>query len=264
MMTQIVSQTMGQPVSPQLPAEAQNMLRVVSPFIPPWTQSVSPTLSNTMMTQIVSQTMGQPVSIEEKQAQLPAEAPVVAPILTPTMTQSVSPTLSTTMMTQIVSQTMTQTVPPNETYALTRFSEPCVSQTMRLSESTNYNVSEPIVTPASLEELENMVQNYSSVSQTMRLSASTTKATLEELETKEVEFSNIQNDLDVDQLCLEDLVDVFMDENSIQDIGPDLENEKNEDSPERIEFDAGVGFEIPEIPMEIEDCGNPMTSKLVD
>ena len=218
-----------------------------------------------MMTQIVSQTMGQPVSIEEKQAQLPAEAPVVAPILTPTMTQSVSPTLSTTMMTQIVSQTMTQPVPPNETYALTRFSEPCVSQTMRLSESTNYNVSEPIVTPASLEELENMVQNYSSVSQTMRLSASTTKATLEELETKKVEFSNIQNDSDVDHLeDLEDLVDVFMDENSFQDIGPDLENEKNEDSPERIEFDAGVGFEIPEIPMEIEDCGNPMTSKIVD
>ena len=249
MMTQIVSQTMGQPVSPQLPTEAQNMSRLVSPFIPPWTQSVSPTLSNTMMTQIVSQTMGQPVSIEEKQAQLPAEAPVVAPILTPTMTQSVSPTLSTTMMTQIVSQTMTQPVPPNETYSLTRFSE----------------WSEPIVTPAQLEELENMVQNYSSVSQTMRLSASTTKATLEELETKKVEFSNIQNDSDVDHLeDLEDLVDVFMDENSFQDIGPDLENVKNEDSPERIEFDAGVGFEIPEIPMEIEDCGNPMTSKIVD
>ena len=35
MMTQIVSQTMRQPVSPQLPTEAQNMLRVVSPFIPP-------------------------------------------------------------------------------------------------------------------------------------------------------------------------------------------------------------------------------------
>ena len=35
MMTQIVSQTRGQPVSPQLPTEAQNMLRVVSPFIPP-------------------------------------------------------------------------------------------------------------------------------------------------------------------------------------------------------------------------------------
>ena len=206
-----------------------------------------------MMTQIVSQTMGQPVSIEEKQAQLPAEAPVVAPILTPTKTQSVSPTLSTTMMTQIVSQTMTQPVPPNETYALTRFAEPCVSQTMRLSESTNDNVSEPIVTQATLEELEKMVQNYSSVSQTMRLSASTTKATLEELENKKVEFSNLQNDSDVDQLCLEDLVDVFMDENSFQDMGPDLENEKNENSPERIEFDAGVGFEILEIPMEVED-----------
>ena len=207
------------------------------------------------MTQIVSQTMGQLVSIEEKQAQLPAEAPVVAPILTQTMTQSVSPTLSTTMMTQIVSQTMTQPV----------------------SYDTNYNVSEPIVTPASLEELENMVQNYSSVSQTMRLSASTFKATLDELETKKVEFSNIQNDSDVDQLCLEDLVDVFMDENLVQNIGPDMENEKNEESfekneesperieesPERIEFDAGIGFEIPEIPMEIEDCGNPMTSKMV-
>ena len=213
-----------------------------------------------MMTQIVSQTMGQPVSIEEKQAHLPAEAPVVAPILTQTMTQSVSPTLSTTMMTQIVSQTMTQPV----------------------SYDTNYNVSEPIVTPASLEELENMVQNYSSVSQTMRLSASTTKDTLEELETKKVEFSNIQNYLDVN---LEDLVDVFMDKNSFQDKGPDMENEKNEEScekneesperieesperieesPERIKFDAGVGFEIPEISMEIEDCGNPMTSKIVD
>ena len=193
------------------------------------------------------------------------------------MTQSVSPTLSTTMMTQIVSQTMKHPVPPNETYALTRFSEPCVSQTMRLSESTNYNVSEPIMTSASLEELKNMVQNYSSVSQTMRLSASTFKATLDELETKKVEFSNIQNDSDVDQLCLEDLVDVFMDENLVQNIGPDMENEKNEESfekneesperieesPERIEFDAGIGFEIPEIPMEIEDCGNPMTSKMV-
>ena len=56
------------------------------------------------------------------------------------------------------------------------------------------------------------------------------------------------------------------------------ENEKNEESPERIEesperieesperikFDAGAGFEIPEISMEIEDCGNPMTSKIVD
>ena len=111
-----------------------------------------------MMTQIVSQTMGQAVSIKEKQAQIPAEAPVVAPILTPTMTQSVSPTFSNTMMTQIGSQTMTQTVPPNETYALTRFAEPCVSQTMRLSESTNYNVSVPIVTQATLEELEKMVQ----------------------------------------------------------------------------------------------------------
>ena len=182
------------------------------------------------------------------------------------------------MMTQIVSQTMKHPVPPNETYALTRFSEPCVSQTMRLSESTNYNVSEPIMTSASLEELKNMVQNYSSVSQTMRLSASTFKATLDELETKKVEFSNIQNDSDVDQLCLEDLVDVFMDENLVQNIGPDMENEKNEESfekneesperieesPERIEFDAGIGFEIPEIPMEIEDCGNPMTSKIVD
>ena len=145
-----------------------------------------------MMTQIVSQTMGQAVSIKEKQAQIPAEAPVMAPILTPTMTQSVSPTLSNTMMTQIGSQTMTQPVPPNETYALTRFAEPCVSQTMRLSESTNYNVSVPIVTQATLEELEKMVQNYSSVSQTMRLSASTTKDTLEELETKEVEFSSVQ------------------------------------------------------------------------
>ena len=198
------------------------------------------------------------------------------------MTQSVSPTLSTTMMTQIVSQTMKHPVPPNETYALTRFSEPCVSQTMRLSESTNYNVSEPIMTSASLEELKNMVQNYSSVSQTMRLSASTTKDTLEELETKKVEFSNIQNYLDVN---LEDLVDVFMDKNSFQDKGPDMENEKNEEScekneesperieesperieesPERIKFDAGAGFEIPEISMEIEDCGNPMTSKIVD
>ena len=160
------------------------------------------------------------------------------------------------MMTQIVSQTMTQPV----------------------SYDTNYNVSEPIVTPASFEELEKMVQNYSSVSQTMRLSASTTKDTLEELESKKVEFSNIQNDSDVDQLCLEDLVDVFMDENLVQNIGPDMENEKNEESfekneesperieesPERIEFDAGIGFEIPEIPMEIEDCGNPMTSEMMD
>ena len=208
-----------------------------------------------MMTQIVSQTMGQPVSIEEKQAQLPAEAPVVAPILTPTMMQSVSPTLATTMMTQIVSQTMTQTmtqpVPLNETYPLTRFDEPCVSQTMSLSESTNYNFYEPIVTPATFEEIENMVQNYSSVSQTMRLSASTTKDTLEELETKKDGFSSVQNDSDVEQLCLEDLLDVFMDE--VQDMGPNLENEKIENSPERIEFDAGVGFEIPKIPMEIED-----------
>ena len=36
-----------------------------------------------MMTQIVSQTMGQAVSIEEKQAQLPAEAQIMSPVVSP-------------------------------------------------------------------------------------------------------------------------------------------------------------------------------------